>query len=684
VTSLHGALFQPHQIGGLRLRNRIFVSAHTTNFGVDNLPTERHVAYHRARARGGVGLIVTEAIRVHPTSAGRASTLAGWSSALAPRLAGVVDAVHHEGTAIFAQLIHAGRQAGGHTSRVPAWGASDQPWTAGAAVPHVMTETELAVTVEAFAAAATRVAAAGVDGVEVHVGHGHLLQQFLSPVTNQRSDAWGGSPANRLRLTRDTLLAVRAVLPAGTALGVRISADEFLPGGLGPDEMVAAVAALRADVALDFLDVSHSAYVGSWSLATQIADMTFPAAPFRSFAARFKAAFPDVTVLAACRLDDPDIASDMVGAGETDLVAMTRAHIADPDLAGKLAAGRGEEIRSCIACNQACIGRVELNLPISCVVNPEVGLEDEWARWQTSHSAAPPSSAARGRDVVLVVGAGPAGLQAALTARRRGLDVMVADAGTEPGGALRMAARLGGRGRIRRLTDELARDVRAAGVSLECGLQVEADLVTRGSWAAVIVATGGCYDQETEPGWAKVHTAAEVATGIGPGPAGPGFGPAWSRVAVIDDDGGWAGAGLAAHLAEAGAEVTLLTPTGSPAWRVTTYSRLALSQRLITAGVRMRTLVAPVAWDGRMLTVSEPGGFRESMAVDAVIRAALPRSDDRLTRALSTAGYDRPVITVGDAYAPRSAFEAVWDGRLAGASVLAADATELDGLRALI
>jgi 2,4-dienoyl-CoA reductase-like NADH-dependent reductase (Old Yellow Enzyme family) len=643
VTSLHGALFQPHQIGGLRLRNRIFVSAHTTNFGVDNLPTERHVAYHRARARGGVGLIVTEAIRVHPTSAGRASTLAGWSSALAPRLAGVVDAVHHEGTAIFAQLIHAGRQAGGHTSRVPAWGASDQPWTAGAAVPHVMTETELAVTVEAFAAAATRVAAAGVDGVEVHVGHGHLLQQFLSPVTNQRSDAWGGSPANRLRLTRDTLLAVRAVLPAGTALGVRISADEFLPGGLGPDEMVAAVAALRADVALDFLDVSHSAYVGSWSLATQIADMTFPAAPFRSFAARFKAAFPDVTVLAACRLDDPDIASDMVGAGETDLVAMTRAHIADPDLAGKLAAGRGEEIRSCIACNQACIGRVELNLPISCVVNPEVGLEDEWARWQTSHSAAPPSSAARGRDVVLVVGAGPAGLQAAL-----------------------------------------ARDVRAAGVSLECGLQVEADLVTRGSWAAVIVATGGCYDQETEPGWAKVHTAAEVATGIGPGPAGPGFGPAWSRVAVIDDDGGWAGAGLAAHLAEAGAEVTLLTPTGSPAWRVTTYSRLALSQRLITAGVRMRTLVAPVAWDGRMLTVSEPGGFRESMAVDAVIRAALPRSDDRLTRALSTAGYDRPVITVGDAYAPRSAFEAVWDGRLAGASVLAADATELDGLRALI
>src|SRR5579864_7062700 len=228
-------VWRPLRIGSVEVRNRVFVSGHTTNFGANNLPTERHVAYHRERARGGVGLIFTEAIRVHPTTLGRASTIAGYLPESVKGFRSIVNAVHAENVHIFAQLEHSGRSAVGLYARTAPWAPSPIPWAPGAATPHVMTHADIEEIVQAFKKGARHALEAGFDGMEVHLGHGHLLNQFLSPTSNTRKDDYGGSEQNRLRISLEVLEAVRKEVGASTTLGIRISADEFLPGGLDLD-----------------------------------------------------------------------------------------------------------------------------------------------------------------------------------------------------------------------------------------------------------------------------------------------------------------------------------------------------------------------------------------------------------------------------------------------------------------
>ena len=477
-----GGLLAPCTLGDLHLRNRVFVPGHTTNFGRQNRPTERTAAYHAERARGGVGLIITEAVRVHPTSAGRSISLGSFDDESIPAYAAVTEAVHAEGAAIIAQIMHAGRQANGDATRTAAWSASALPWAAGSHIPHAMGREDIATVVTAFGDAARRMRSAGFDGLEVHAGHGHLLQQFLSPVTNQRTDGYGGDLDSRLRLTREVLASVQAAVP-DMPVGLRVSADEFLPGGLTPDAVVEITGLLATEFPLLYVHVSHSAYHGSWSLSTQMADMSFGHAPFRHHAALFKKALPDLPVLAVCRLDSLPEAAELIDAGEADLAGLARPHITDPHLVRKAMEGRAHETRHCLACNQACIGRVEQSLPISCVVNPEVGVEREWAGAWAAAAATPARR-------VLVVGGGPAGLEAALSAARAGHDVTLAERSAELGGTVAVAARVPGRERLGLLTTELVRDVRAAGVDVRTLVEVDAATVLDGGWDDVVVATG--------------------------------------------------------------------------------------------------------------------------------------------------------------------------------------------------
>src|ERR1051326_1264930 len=268
-------IWEPIRIGHLDIRNRLFVSGHTTNFGADNLPTDRHVAYHRERARGGVGLIFTEAARVHPTSLGRGSTIAVYLPESIPRFRAMVEAVHAEGARIFVQLEHSGRNQSGVWSRTASWGPSPIPWAIGAPAPHAMTLCDIEETIEAFRVGARHAVAAGFDGLEVHLGHGHLLNQFMSPVSNVRTDEYGGTEENRLRLPMEVLGAVREEVGSEYIMGIRISADEFLPGGLGLSDRARITRELVTREPVQFVNVSHSHYHGSFSLATQMADMSF-------------------------------------------------------------------------------------------------------------------------------------------------------------------------------------------------------------------------------------------------------------------------------------------------------------------------------------------------------------------------------------------------------------------------
>ena len=235
-------VFTPVRIGGLDLRNRIFVPAHTTNYGEDNLPSERHLAYHRERARGGAALIVFEGIRVHRSSLGRRQGVNGYEREAIPRFARIARTVREEGARLFGQVIHLGRHIDGNFTRTPSWSASAIPWTPTAPPPHPMTEEEINEVIAAHGEVAANLVEAGLDGIELTMAHGHLLQQFLSPAVNRREDAWGGSEENRMRLALECLRRVRATVGRQAVVGLRVSADEFLEGGLTLPDMQRIVA----------------------------------------------------------------------------------------------------------------------------------------------------------------------------------------------------------------------------------------------------------------------------------------------------------------------------------------------------------------------------------------------------------------------------------------------------------
>lgn len=651
-------MLSPVRIGPVTLRNRVVLPAHTTNFGHANRPTNRHAAYLAERAKGGVGLVVTEGIRVHPTSAGRHISLGSFGDESIDDYSAVASAVKNEGAAIFAQLLHAGRQANGDATRTSAWAPSPIAWSSGAYPPHAMGRSDIAVVVEAFAAAARRMSMSGFDGIELHLGHGHLLQQFLSPATNSRSDSYGGSLTNRMRLVREVLRAIADAAPS-LPIAFRVSANEFLPGGLEPEQVVEIVNLAAEEVQPVYVNVSHSAYHASWTLATQIADMAFAHKQFVGHAKYFKDGCPNTAVMAVCRLDSLLEASTLIESGEADLVGLVRPHIADPHLVKKLQKGQEPTTRSCLACNQACIQRVEQSLPISCVVNPEVGFESEWAEARKTISLRPVAR----RSKVLVIGGGPAGMAAAHSADSTGAEVTLMDSAADLGGQLVRAATVPGRERLGLLVRDSRRQLESSGVRVVLGKTASADDVLSEGWDDVVIATGAVPAQrfgdaqvETLDIWSAAQLAAgqrELADGA---------------IVVVDDEGTITGSHLVEALGKLGREVHLVSASAGLAGRVTTYSRLALVKRYSDLGVQVHLLSTVENTGPAKVELFSPYSRTALHISDvaALVDAGSARAEDTLYRQLD-AELDAPRLhIVGDANSPRTAFEAVFEGQMAG------------------
>jgi 2,4-dienoyl-CoA reductase-like NADH-dependent reductase (Old Yellow Enzyme family) len=645
-------ILAPIEIGGVALKNRVFLPGHTTNFGLNNLPTDRNNQYLATRARGGVGLIISEAIRVHPTSAGRHLTLGAFDETCIPSYEKMTEAVHENGAAIFAQIMHAGRQANGDATHSAAWGASTIPWVRGGQTPHMMSQADIAGMVKIFAGAASMMRQANFDGLEIHLGHGHLIQQFLSPASNNRTDKYGGSQENRMRFAVEILRAVFAAVP-GMPVGIRISADEFLPEGLQPKDMVEIVDLLHSEFDLSYLHVSHSAYHGSYSVATQIADMSFSHAPFREHASIFKKAFPDLPILAVCRLDSMKEAAELIDSGEADMVGLARPHIADPELVNKYAAGQSSQTRSCIACNQECIGKIEKNLPISCVVNPEVGMEKRWIEIRSKKGAP---------KKVLVIGGGPAGMSAALSAHQLGHQVTIMEASDSLGGQVAIAATLRRRSRIGLLTQELEKRVHDSTIIVALNTFVVSLENHLPEYDKIIIAAGATHSKREYELSIPVLSAIEaiekyrdVVT------------DKKESIIIIDEEGTWVAGSVAEQLAENGFQVHFISPTSSLCATITMYSRLALIPRLKNLGVKFY-LSSELASNGTIPIIRSSINELVAEVSDcvAVVDCAPKRSNDALYQEAPLAHTDQ-IALVGDALSPRSVAEATFEGNAIGA-----------------
>jgi 2,4-dienoyl-CoA reductase-like NADH-dependent reductase (Old Yellow Enzyme family) len=617
--------------GGLRLRNRAVVTAHGTGLAADGVPTEQLVAYHVARARGGVGLVVVEHNSVHPTSRLlHGSTICSYDDRVVEPYRRLTAAVHVAGGAVFAQLSHAGLQSGAIADHGYVVGPSREGALRPAAPVRELAVEDLDELVDAYAAAARRVCDGGVDGVEVHLGHGNLLQQFLSPLTNRRTDDYGGSPERRRRFPARVLAAVAAAVPK-VELGIRLSAEELIPGGLTCDAMVELVRDLLAETSVEpsYLNVSAGQDMSALSAGLHQSPMYLAPGHLLPYARRFKRAFPTIPVICVGRILTPAHAEAALTAGDADLVGMTRAHIADPQLILKAKAGREEEIAPCIGCNVACLGRLERGAHITCIQSPASGRETTLAHRPRRHPRP-------GR--VVVVGAGPAGLEAAVTAGRAGHDVVVLEAADDVGGQARAAHRLPGRQETAKVVSYRVGLLAAmANVELRCGTPGTRTVIEAERPDLVVLATGSRPPHPDDgAGWRTPEDVLEEPEATATTPH-----------LVYDESGDVVGAGLAELLAGHGHPTTLAFRAALPMPHVERGARAVVLSRLDRAGVGVLTDVAePQAPAGaRLVRVGGRGPARE------------------LVGELHAAGL--PCRVVGDALVPRGFEHAILEGRLA-------------------
>lgn len=640
--------FEAVQVGPLSLKNRVFVSAHTTNFGHDFLPTQRHVDFHRARASGGVGLIITEGIRVHPTSIGRPNCIVGYKEEGIGGFRAIANAVHEHGTKIMGQLVHTGRHNDNLVTGSVAWAPSATRWNELGRVPHAMDKKDIAELCEYFVKSAKNLEAAGFDGCEVHFGHGHLIHQFLSLNSNERDDEYGGSLENRTRIGIEVVNAVTEAVSKSFAVGIRISADDFVPGGMGLEDTLAMVEIVVNKVnRLDFLNVSHAEYT-SPSIGYHVADMNYGDAPFVHLPETFAKKFPQLPVFGIGRMTSIDIAEKVLDSTAITLIGMTRAHIADPHILRKVKEGRKDEIRPCVSCNY-CIGELNRGLALSCMMNPTSGREGQW------------SDADYGmvgdKKTVLVIGAGPSGLEAARVAATRGHIVHLWEKADELGGALRIGARGKGRSDLGKLVDYEVAQIERLGVHIATNKEADRASVVALDPDEIIIAIGSVPTQEVSLD-APVMDASELIAN--PDKAG-------KRVVLIDCEGGWRAASAAETLATSGREVSVISPGPGLFWEINAYSQMLIVDRLKKADVAFYTIARVQSWDGVDLSLRD--GCRTDRwirDVDTVCVASpgLPRNNP--LREI-TEGYS--VNVIGDALAPRDLLQVMYQGHEVGRRV---------------
>ncbi|WP_366552986.1 NADH:flavin oxidoreductase [Aquibaculum sediminis] len=540
---LSDPLLQPYRLKHLTLRNRLMATAHEPAYSEDGLPKDRYRLYHLERAKGGIALTMTAGSAVvSPDSPEAFGNLLAYKDEIVPWLRRLADDCHEAGAAVMIQITHLGRRTAwnqGHWLPILAPSPIREP--AHRSFPKEAEDWDIERILRDYAAAAQRMQEAGLDGIEIEA-YGHFMDGFWSPATNRRQDDYGGSLDNRLRFTHQVLEAVRAAVGPEFIVGLRLVADEDWRKGLSRQEGVEIAQRLVAGGRIDFLNVIRGRIDTEAGLARVIPIHGTPAAPHLDFAGEVRAAtrFP---VFHAARINDVATARHAIAEGKLDMVGMTRAHIADPHIARKVAEGREQEIRPCVGATY-CLDRIYEGREALCIHNAATGREASMP-----HVIRPSDGAKR---KVVVVGAGPAGLEAARVAGERGHAVVVMEAADQAGGQVRLAARNRRRSELIGIIDWRLERCAAAGVEMRYNLLAEATDVLAEDPDVVIVATGGLPNSEIfEAGNDLVVSSWDILSGdVKPG----------ADVLLFDDNGAHPGLQTAEAIIDAGARLELVTP----------------------------------------------------------------------------------------------------------------------------
>jgi 2,4-dienoyl-CoA reductase-like NADH-dependent reductase (Old Yellow Enzyme family)/thioredoxin reductase len=647
-------LFSPITIGRMTVRNRIVSSAHHPLF-VDiatGLPQDRMKHYWVAKAKGGIGLIETYLTTTHAKAAQDVFRRPGVVDAFKE----AADAVHEHGAKLVCQIANSGAQGGGFEAPAP-WAPSPVLTPDGQGrlnCPHEMTREEIAEFVKAFAHAAAVAREAGMDGVQIHGAHGYLLTQFMSPYTNKRKDEYGGSLQNRLRFPLEIIDAVRSAVGNDYVVGIRVSADEFVPGGFTLDDFLEMASMLDRTGKLDYMSVSTGTYR---TIGTAIDPMYYPLNSFVYCAAAVKQVV-DIPVVARGRIQDPVQAEEILASNQADMVSMVRPIIADPQLPNKAKEGRLDEIAKCIGCNEACWGTIYFaRLPmigISCTMNPAIGKEGEpgWGELEP----------AKVKKRVMVIGGGPAGLEAARVAAARGHQVSLYDKGSELGGQTLIAAKAPGRDGFLDLGRYYAYQMKLLNINVRLNTEVSAEMVKKENPDAVIVATGSVPLIPDIPGisgenvvnvWQVLNREVEVG----------------QNVVIIGDDDQMQSLSTADFLADQGKKVEIFCWGYFAGSKVEPATREAIYQRLLQKGVTITplTIVNEIS-DQTIITMNRfTNEERRIEGVDTVVVACGGRENNALYYSLKD--QVREIHVVGDANGIRKVHNATMDGATVGRTV---------------
>ena len=637
-------LFSPLTIGSVELKNRTVFTGHATCLTNDGFPNDALVAYHHERALGGAGLIVTQVANVHPS---------GWNSTVALKIFGdesilhyqrIARAVHPYDCRLFGQIFHPGREAHYGTDGLAtrAYAPSAIPTDRFRCMPRAMSTDFIGELVESFAEAARRLQEAGFDGAEIVASQGYLIAQFLNPRANVRTDQYGGSVENRTRVVREIVAKIRARAP-GLVVGLRISGDELDGDGLQESEAAAVCEALSRE-GLDYLSViagTSQSLGGAIHIVPQMAFEAGYLAPY-SQAIKERVTCP---VIVTGRINQPQIAEQIIATSQADACGMTRAMICDSHMAAKANAGNSDDIRACIGCNQACIGHFHRGYPVSCIQHPESGRE---LQYRNRKMTKVPRN-------IMVVGGGPAGMKAAAVAAERGHQVTLYERGRALGGQALLAQLLPGRAEFGGIITNLRREMTVAGVTVKLNTEVNASLVAEVHPDAVIIATGAKPWRPDIEGSDEAHVVDAWAVIAGEANVG-------SAVAIADWRGDWVGIGVAEKLARDGCSVRLYVNAHGAGEALPNYTRDEKLGVLHKLGVEIIPMVKLFGVDEDTVYFEHLTSREAVLAenIDTLVLALATDVDDELYYNLGD--FPGDIHLIGDCATPRTAEEAVYDG----------------------